>query len=1455
MDSESLQQQIINITGKGASSHFPSANQQTDILSKDSNNNSFRVSEQKVQLDIDLYKQTITGITELWIVPNENVSFINEIQLDCQNGINVLQTQLIIKNKSEEITINDDADEILDMEFAHYNPVQENELDMDINTFQENVMFSGGNSIEEMSYLKNKKFEPKFDPFTTNKDVGDAKLYINMAPFNYKFAPNNNTNSSNQDVTNNNTYMTPLVINPPTLNSINTPLSRKDQNNQQLEPFTIRISYYIESPTNEGIHFVQTNHKLPIMSCYTTNNLVSASASNWVPCIDSINEKCLWEIEIVTLKDLHSHYVENAELKPLLSKYINEDISVITGDITTQNEIYLSQTNKRTVFTLLNPVTAAGVGFSIGFFKNYGFSNNVGDLAVNVWVPQNLKLAKESEIKSNETLIIDEEDIDAEGSNMDAAPLAEEEKLYNSFLTLPKTLEYFNNYFGTYPFNSLNIIVLNDFYVESLVFQGLCFLNYDDFIYSVDELDPLIETSIKIADLLSVQWFGLNITPALMADYWIILGIQGFMRLKFIHDILGNNEFQFRLKEYNDYIVENISNKPSLVNFHLYMSYPLRMDSYDNTLFEFIKIKAMMVLFILDCKMTKMERSLGVYKIINKLNILSVSGDLQNNCISNQFFQQQAEKTYKGKLNRFFTQWVFNSGIPMFEITQKFNKKKMVVEIIIRQVFEENEEERNLLKSQVKKLPELYKIPQNQQIYQGNMTIRIHEADGIPYEHIINISDEVTKIDIQYNSKYKKLKRGDHKGLGNILVTQSEQKTWDITPIIIFQQNNSVSQNVNSALLTNAPGDDDVIESGTEAYEWIRIDSDFEWIGKIINFNMKLEMYVSQLQLDKDVFAQLQSIDYLKKLILTQENFKKVEEMDLQISSCLIRCILDERYYYGVRLKSIETLSCYHLKNGFKGGFNHLLLVIENLLFDADGNLKHNNFGSFTNYQIIKALIDSLNRVVVSEDEIDDLENIDSLQKIKLLSQKLLLFNDNTRNAFNDENYICLLIENLVKLVIKFPSDIDYNNSSFKILTKFERLQKWSTGSSIKIKQTILWNKLLLINEGLNEQLFEVYDFVNEIYQLTLNDSVNLSMVSFAFKILLIIGIKNKDILKYFFVKMVIVYQNNPFLRNKMIDSFIEAVKYIILHNNKILLTAYNEDYEFLQKIYNPNLFNDLNKFLKFKDFEKFNESEPVASSIGTTTSNNIILGSISSNNNLNKNVFLDDEMKFTIQQNLNLISKGDENSLLEYSRTLFATFDPLKQILWFLLNKKSLLIDYQKLRLFEFLPLIYKQEKKFYVTLNLPSERSVSFQKEEVNYNDEGYCNKYIMKVVLQKESRFEKPKPVMKFSLNNSQFKIPKIKLKPGRKSKQLKQKDDEGFIIPIKLQTFVPDANVFYKTELKRFGSLPLTSVRINKKKKKITLSSLSQTNKFVSFSKINKHSLLVKIKIVKKEKSIS
>ena len=52
-------------------------------------------------------------------------------------------------------------------------------------------------------------------------------------------------------------------------------------------------------------------------------------------------------------------------------------------------------------------------------------------------------------------------------------------------------------------------------------------------------------------------------------------------------------------------------------------------------------------------------------------------------------------------------------------------------------------------------------LPPQQHVFTGPMTIRVHESDGSPYEHIVELKEANTKLDIQYNSKFRKIKKKD----------------------------------------------------------------------------------------------------------------------------------------------------------------------------------------------------------------------------------------------------------------------------------------------------------------------------------------------------------------------------------------------------------------------------------------------------------------------------------------------------------------------------------------------------------------------------------------------------------------------------------------------------------------------------------------------------------------------
>ena len=131
---------------------------------------------------------------------------------------------------------------------------------------------------------------------------------------------------------------------------------------------------------------------------------------------------------------------------------------------------------------------------------------------------------------------------------------------------------------------------------------------------------------------------------------------------------MGANEFRYRLRKQMDkVVVEDVGDM-------------LLHPSHLSTLFleddlSFVWLKSPIVLFILDNRMTKTDKSFvveGFAKVISSGNVRKC---LPNGTLNTEHFRYVCEKVNRNKLENFFKQWVFGAGAPVFRISQRFNKK------------------------------------------------------------------------------------------------------------------------------------------------------------------------------------------------------------------------------------------------------------------------------------------------------------------------------------------------------------------------------------------------------------------------------------------------------------------------------------------------------------------------------------------------------------------------------------------------------------------------------------------------------------------------------------------------------------------------------------------------------------------------------------------------------------
>lgn len=417
---------------------------------------------------------------------------------------------------------------------------------------------------------------------------------------------------------------------------------------------------------------------------------------------------------------------------------------------------------------------------------------------------------------------------------------------------MPKAVDFFVRDFGSYPYSSYKLCFVDDLPTSTVESASLSICS-NHLLFTEDVIDPIYATTRKLTYTLAAQWVGVSIGPKEWADLWVIIGIGYYMTGEFLKKLMGKNDYRFRLKKDAERVCELDIGKPSLYA----QGTKAPFDTGD---LDFIILKAPLVLFILEQRLWKLSGSYVLHRTLRRVILHSTSGDLANNELCTQYFIKMCEKISHSKLDSFFAQWVFGSGYPRFEVSQRFNKKKLVIEMGIKQVQATETPQKRLH-------PERFMLEARAQqrgvvvgplmpVYTGPMTIRIHEADGTPYEHVVSITEGYTKLDIPYNTKYKRLKRTRRQKeraaavsgidisldqaddvllycLGDVLQTEDEIADWNIEEWSKEEEE----------------------RMGQESFEWIRMDADFEWICTI-TLNQPDYMFLSQLQQDRDVVAQ-----------------------------------------------------------------------------------------------------------------------------------------------------------------------------------------------------------------------------------------------------------------------------------------------------------------------------------------------------------------------------------------------------------------------------------------------------------------------------------------------------------------------------------------------------------------------------------------------------------------------
>lgn len=717
---------------------------------------------------------------------------------------------------------------------------------------------------------------------------------------------------------------------------------------------------------------------------YTTNSVGLGAGSSLFPCLDEPFARCTWDISIrcpCSLTDVYERRrrdisnpteAEKNKAAGLRNAVVSADddtldmVVACSGDMTDEIVDPRDPSRKTVSFACTSPVSAQQIGFAVGPFEY-------------------INLSDFRETGQDEQL----------GQN--AVPVhsfclpGRADEVRNTCFPMAQAIDFLSLTYGSYPFSSYKLCFVDDTVSDCTPTAALSICS-NHLLFPEEIIDPLYDATRTLVHSLAFQWVGVNVIPKEPVDTWATVGVAYYMTDTFMKKLCGNNEYRFRMKQMSDRVCDLDHERPSIFDIGNYLK-------LDQSEIEFTSLKAPLVLFILERRLAKASGKATVSRIISRILLNARMGDLANGALTTSFFQRLCEKFGHVKLDTFFQQWVYGAGCPRFHATQRFNKKKLVVEMMIRQVQGEPQPPRDLEKStfmrDVKEELKGVYAGGIQPVFTGSMTLRIHEADGTPYEHIVEIKEAVTKFDIPYNTKYKRLKRNKRqKERAAVSIgTDPNPETQDDVLLYCLGDVLQTEEEIQDWQLADWTKDDED-RMGQESYEWIRIDADFEWICKL-SLGMPGYMYLSQLQQDRDVVAQYESIQYMA-----------AQRPHALVSTILVRTLMDRRYFHGIRTYAANTIVNHATEALNWIGLHHLERAFQEL-FCLPGSpmTRSNDFSDRASYILQKAIPAAISRV-------RDHSGRTPFRVKRFLLDKLK-FNDNSSNELSDNFYVTSLMDSL----------------------------------------------------------------------------------------------------------------------------------------------------------------------------------------------------------------------------------------------------------------------------------------------------------------------------------------------------------------------------------------------------------------------------------------------------------
>ncbi|KAK7330203.1 hypothetical protein VNO77_24390 [Canavalia gladiata] len=546
--------------------------------------------------------------------------------------------------------------------------------------------------------------------------------------------------------------------------------------------------------------------------------------------------------------------------------------------------------------------------------------------------------------------------------------------LLHNLSKMRNTMEFFHSAFSCYkdylsidfPFESYTQVFIEpEMAVSSLSLGASMSIFSSQVLFDEKVIDQTIDTRVKLAYALARQWFGVYITPEAPNDEWLLDGLAGFLTDFFIKKHLGNNEARYRRYKANCAVCKVDNSGATSLSCSASCK-----DLYGTQCIGLYgKIRSWKSVAVLQM----LEKQMGPESFRRILQtIVSRAQDKTRSMktLSTKEFRHFANKV--GNLERpflkdFFPRWVGSCGCPVLRMGFSYNKRKNMVELAVL---------RGCTALQTSNTSILDVNPDTENRdgdtgWPGMMSIRVYELDGM-YDHpILPMAGEAWQLlEIQCHSKlaarrFQKPKKG--------LKPDGSDDNGDMPSM-------DMRSNTESPLL------------------WIRADPDMEYLAEV-HFNQPVQMWINQLEKDKDVIAQAQAIAALEAS----------SQLSFSVVNTLNNFLSDSKAFWRVRVEAAFALASSASKETDFSGLLHLVKFYKSRRFDPDIGLpKPNDFHDFAEYFVLEAIPHAVAMVRAADKK-------SPREAIEFVLQ-LLKYNDNNGNPYSDVFWLAALVQSVGEL-------------------------------------------------------------------------------------------------------------------------------------------------------------------------------------------------------------------------------------------------------------------------------------------------------------------------------------------------------------------------------------------------------------------------------------------------------